>query len=290
MKNELSNSKFKRYIEKKVKNTIRKYNLCLKKDKIAVAVSGGKDSITCLYILKKLGYDIKGITIDALIGDYTKKNLENLKKFCKDNNIKLNIVSFRDEFGTSLCYIHSVVRSKGYKYSSCMICGILKRYLLNMYARKWKFDCLATGHNLDDEAQSFIMNVFRNDVILAKRQGPISGTSKSSKFVKRIKPLYRISEEEVVRYSKLMKFPVNYGICPCSSKAYRREYIKILNNFEKKHPDVKYNISKFHERLIMPLKKIKKGKLKEVGSCEICGEASSKDICKVCQILKLLKK
>lgn len=282
----MSSSKFKACFEKKVKNTIRKHRLFSKKDKIAVAVSGGKDSTVCLYILKKLNYNVEGITIDVLIGNYTKQNLENLKKVCKKYRIKLNVVSFREEFGMSLCYIRSVLKSKGYNYSSCMLCGILKRYLLNKYSRKLNFDCLATGHNLDDEAQSILMNVFRNDLNLAKRQGPVAGILKSSKFVRRVKPLYHVREEEVKRYSKLMGFPVNYGICPCSVQAYRKEYRMILDGFEKKHPCVKHNIIKFHEAMKSSLKEEKDVK---IGVCGVCGEPASKDVCKTCTILDELK-
>jgi len=279
---------FNLYFEKKVRATIRKYNLCNRKDKIGVAVSGGKDSTTALYVMKKEGYDVEAITIDAAIGNYTKKNLENLKKFCKKEKIKLHVISFRDEFGMSLCYIRDMLKKKGKDYSSCMLCGILKRYLLNKYAKKLGFDCLATGHNLDDEAQAFVMNVFRNDTRLALRQGPISGVSNSKKFVKRIKPLYNMTEAEVVKYSKLMKFPVNYEICPCSTDAYRREYRKILDEFEKKHPNVKYNIVRFHEGLIMPLKD--KMKVEKIPVCSSCGEPAAKDECRACEIFKVLKK
>lgn len=278
--------KFKNYIEKKVKSTITKYKLFNKKDKIAVAVSGGKDSTVLLYILKKLGYSVEGITIDANIGNYTKKNLENLKAVCDKYKIKLNIISFREEFGKSLCYLRSVLKEKGYDYSSCMLCGILKRYLLNKYSRKLKFDILATGHNLDDEAQAIIMNVFRNDFKLAKRQGPATGSSKSKKFVKRVKPLYFLKEEEIEKYSKILKFPVHYGMCPCSINAYRREYKNYLDKFEEKHPSIKYNIIRFQESL---KNNLKKEKVVKIDACEICGEPCSKKICKVCTILKHLE-
>ncbi|MBU0665793.1 MAG: TIGR00269 family protein [Nanoarchaeota archaeon] len=284
MTQEIPNKKLKEYVEKKVRETIKKYLMLSKTDKIAVAVSGGKDSTVCLYILKKLGYDVEGINLDPSIGEYTDQNIKNLKTVCKKNNIKLTILSFKKEFGMTLKEIQDKLKEKGHNNSSCMICGILKRYLLNKYAKKKKFNAVVTGHNLDDEAQAFMMNIFRNDTKLAKSQGPISGSSNSSKFVKRVKPLYWISEEEVKRYSKIMKFTVYYGICPLSKEAYRRTYRKILDDFEKNHPAVKYNLLRFHERLILPLKK--EIEFEEINSCEKCGEPASNKMCRACNILK----
>mgnify|MGYP006283998265 CR=1 FL=1 len=274
-----SGKQFKEYFEKKVRNTIRKYNLFTKKDRIAVAVSGGKDSTSCLYILSKLGYNIEAITIDHGIGDYARININNLTNFCKAHKIKLHAYSFREEFGKSLPAIRKILKSKGHDYSYCMLCGILKRYLLNKHAREYDF--VATGHNLDDEAQAFLMNVFRNDFRLAARQGPMPGTSNSGRFVQRVKPLYLLSEAETKRYSKIMKFPVNYNSCPYSSDAFRRDFRKILDETEKKNPSVKYNIIRFQETMTenMVMKKV------NINICERCGEPASKKICNTCRII-----
>ena len=287
---DLCREHFKDYLEKKVKRTIKKFNLFDRKDKVGVAVSGGKDSTTCLYVLKKLGYNVEAITVDVVIGNYTKKNLENLKKFCKKYKVKLYEISFREEFGYSLAQITKMVRKKGLNYSYCFICGILRRYLINKYAKKLKFDCIATGHNLDDEAQSFIMNVFRNDLILARRQGPVSGYIKSKSFVKRVKPLYLCSEKETTAYSKLMKFPVNYEPCPCREGAYRKEYADMLDRFEKKHPSIKYNIIQFFLRTIYKIKQEDVDKEVKISACKQCGEPSANKICKRCEILNALRK
>ena len=296
-----TDSEFIEYFERKVRYTIRKYSLCTKKDKIGVAVSGGKDSTSCLYILNKLGYDVEALTIDVLIGNYTKKNLENLQLFCGENNIKLNEVSLREEFGNSLCFIKSIVNSKGHNFSSCRICGILKRYLLNKHSKLLGFDFLATGHNLDDETQTFLMNVFKNDLTLVKRQGPKSQQDDKTKFIKRIKPLYLLTEQETLRYSKIMKFPVTYEICPCSTNAHRQEFKNMLNTFEENHPDVKYKILNFHEKLIKNLTENKKNETnidsieKEkrkntiISTCDICKEPSTNSVCKTCQIFIALK-
>ncbi len=286
MPQKMTDPEFIKYFEKKVRNTIRKYKLLDRKEKAAVAVSGGKDSTACIYMIKKLGYDVEGITINPSIGEFSKKNTENLVSFCKKNDIKLHEFSFKKEFGLTLRAILSRLKKKGKDCSSCMICGILKRYLLNKYSKKLKFDVIATGHNLDDEAQAFLMNIFRNDFTRAIRQGPVSGIVRSKKFVRRVKPLYLVSEAEVIRYTRLKKFPVKYGRCPCSNEAYRRQFIDILDKFEKKHPPVKYNIVRFHEAMA---KNIIAGNSKEneqdIISCEACGEPSSQKRCKACLIL-----
>ncbi|MBN2459127.1 adenine nucleotide alpha hydrolase family protein [Candidatus Woesearchaeota archaeon] len=296
---------FADYFEKKVKRTIKKFELFSRDDKVAVAVSGGKDSTVCLYVLKKLGYDVEAVTVDALIGNYTKQNLENLRKVCNKYGIKLHEISFREEFGMALCSIKIVAHEKGLKYSSCFICGVLRRYLLNKYAKKECFDCICTGHNLDDEAQAFIMNVFRNDLNLAKRQGPITGSGTvpgknvkggSAAFAKRVKPLYLCTEEETTAYSKLMKFPVNYADCPCREGAYRKEYADMLDEFEKKFPPTKYNIIQFFLRTIYKMKDketeegiVVKEEGAVVNACAYCGEPCAKQVCKRCEILVALK-
>ena len=295
--------KFMESFEKKARQTIRKYKLFGRKDKIAVAVSGGKDSTVLLYILKKMGYDVEGITIDAVIGNYTKQNLANLKEVCTKHDIKLHIISFRKEFGMSLCYMKSVLDEKAKKkksrktengdkspksYSSCMICGILKRYLLNKYSRKLGFNFLATGHNMDDEAQSFMMNVFRNDFSLAKRQGPMTGIHDQPKLTRRVKPLARHSEEDIKKYSQIMEFPVNYDMCPCSVNAYRREYSKILDEFEKTHPCVKPNIVKFQEQLKELSRKMEDDTPTSPNTCELCGEPCSVKVCRTCALFQEL--
>jgi uncharacterized protein (TIGR00269 family) len=278
-------SKFIEYIEKKVKKTIRNEKLFTLKDKIAVAVSGGKDSTTVLHILKKLGYDVTAVTADPGVGEYTKENIRNIKKTCKDLDVKLNIISFKEMFGHQIKKLKQVLEKKGFKYSYCMLCGILKRYTINRFARENKMSFVVTGHNLDDEAQAFLMNVFRNDFRTSVRMGAKPGILKSTKFVQRRKPLYNITEEEVTRYSKIMKFPVYYGICPLSKEAYRRQFIGILNEFEKKHPSVKYNVVRFQQQMAKSIPKQKE----EINLCERCGEPASGKVCKLCQILRKLK-
>jgi uncharacterized protein (TIGR00269 family) len=273
-------------IEKIVEKTIKDFGLFTRKHKVAVAASGGKDSTTLLFILKKLGYNITAITVDSVIGNYTKENLENLRGYCKKLDILLKEISFKQEFGYSLCYIKSILHSKGYKLNSCTICGVLRRYLINKYAKKWDFDRVATGHNMDDEAQATLMNIFRSDIDRFKRQGPKVGISDSGHFIPRVKPLYFVSEKEIVSYSKKHKFPVVYSRCPCSKEAYRntmRDFLAVIEKIDGKSIE---NIVKFTARQV---KNMKNEKNIEIPMCEMCGEASNERICKTCQILNVLK-
>jgi len=168
---------FFKYFEKKFLRTIKNYKMFDKKDKVLVAVSGGKDSTVLLHLLNKfrLNIEIEAIVIDPLIGEYMRKNIKNLEEFCKKEKIKLHNISLRDEFGYSLCYIRDLLKKKGVKYNSCTICGILRRHLINKYARKLKVNKVVTGHNLDDEAQSFFMNLIKNNMSITARLGPVTG-------------------------------------------------------------------------------------------------------------------
>lgn len=282
-----SKKQFIKNIENNIKNTIKKYKLINKKEKVIAAVSGGKDSTTLLYNLKKFGYNVEAITVDLVIGNYSKQNLKNITGFCKDNNIKLHTISLRKELGFSLCYARSLLKTKGFKINSCSLCGVIRRYLLNKKARQLKAKKIATGHNLDDEAQVILMNFLRATPHLSARLGLITGIIKDKKFVPRIKPLYFLSEKDIEQYSKLMNFPVIYGRCPCSVTAYRNTIRNLLNEYEKKFPDIKKNIINYFLKIQNKLKKYYITSEKP-NYCKKCGEISVGKLCNVCNIIQKL--
>jgi len=275
---------FIKQFEEKVASTIRDYKLASKKDKILVAVSGGKDSTTALYVLHKLGYNVEGIIIDQLLGEYSKKNLGNIQEFCKKNEIPLHVVAMRDEYGCSVCYMKSTLDEKGFNLNSCTICGVIRRSILNKRAREFSADKIATGHNMDDEVQSFVMNLTQGDIKRSARAGPQTGIAKITKFVPRIKPLYFCTEDEIKKYSKIMKFPVVYDPCPCAADSFRTRIKKHLNTIEKQHPAAKKSIMDFFLEISPTLKSMQpEGTIRE---CSLCGEPSSNKVCRVCSITK----
>ena len=201
---------FIEYFENKVFKTITKFDLIGKKENLGVAISGGKDSLTLLHILSKLSKQnpkikLTAIMIDEGIKGYRDKTLITAKEFCDKNNIKLNIYSYEKEFGMPLDAMLKVLDVK-----PCTICGIFRRYLLNKKSKELKFTKLATGHNLDDEAQSILMNQFKNNIHLSARLGPKVGIKENKSFVQRSKPLYLCTEKEVTTYAFINKLLDNF--------------------------------------------------------------------------------
>lgn len=257
------------HFEINVKNTISKFKLLNKKDRICVAASGGKDSVALLYLLKKLGYDIKALALDEGIKGYRDKSLEFLKKFCKENKIKLRIYSYEKEVGKTID-----VLSKKYK-PACNVCGTFRRYLLDKHAKG--YDKIATGHNLDDEAQAVLMNILNAQTNIFARQGPI--TKKIKGFIQKVKPFYFIKEKEVMIYAFLLGLNVDFEECPYSPDSFRAHVRDLLNEYEVKRPGTKLNVVNHY----LKTRKEPEGELNE---CSECGAPCSNVVCKACRLKK----
>ena len=277
----LCKNHFTSYFEGKVKDAIRRFRLFSRKDRVAVAASGGKDSTVLLHLLRKLGYNVEALAIDEGIKGYRDKTLEILRKFCNGHEtgkIRLRIYSYKKEFGAELDKMLTRMN-----YIPCSICGTFRRYLLNKMSRG--YDKLATGHNLDDEAQSIMMNYLKNNLSITARLGPSSGIARDKKFVNRVKPLYFCSEKEVMAYSFLHGLQSDYSECPHAPESFRAKVRDALNEYERARPGTKKMIvERFVEQLPMLKQHFRKiEKKRGLAECENCGEPSHSRICKACQ-------
>ncbi|HLC87110.1 MAG TPA: TIGR00269 family protein [Candidatus Nanoarchaeia archaeon] len=271
-------------VESKVKQTLKRIGLS-KKEKILVALSGGKDSTTVAYLLKKFGYDIEGIHIDLKLGRYSEKCLKAVVELCSILDIHLHIYDTKKEMGGSMCYIRTGIQSafKGKGLKNCAICGVMKKWILNREARNLKFDKIATGHNLDDEAQTFLLNIFKGSPKLSANSGPITRNVADKKFVTRIKPLFYILENDIREYTKANELPVVYEKCPCALDSYRINIRKFMNTLPDKN---KENIIKNFDKIYDKINKLKDLRIEY---CKKCGEPSRGSVCRRCELIGLVK-
>ncbi len=275
-------SEFIRYFEKKVLYTIRKYDMLGKDEKIVAAISGGKDSVSMAHILNKIlskqGKKLQALLIDEGIPSYRDATVKDAVEFCKNENIKLTIVSARKEFKFGL---NDAL--KKLQMNPCTICGTMRRYLMNKYGRKLGATKIATGHNLDDEAQTILMNQFKGNVNLSAKLGPVTGVKDHKKFIRRIKPLYFVTEKEVTIYSTLKQFPVKYSECPNARDTFRSQVRDHLNTLENSFQGIKNGVINTFLEILPDLRKKEHGKIVE---CIECQEPSARPVCSMCELLE----
>ena len=279
---------FLKSIERKVQQTISNNAMLEPSDRILLAVSGGKDSTALLFILNKLEKkfpksEILAITIDEGISGYRNEAISIAKKNCNKLGIKHHVSSFSEIYGYSLDQIiQSLNENQGIK--PCTYCGILRRKALNIAARRWNADKLVTAHTLDDEIQSFILNILHGDTAKIGLMIPVL-KSREMKFVPKIKPYSKILESESSLYAYLNGIVFQTTPCPYRESSMRSEVRRFLNMLEVNHPGMKFTIKKSFKRISTTMQ-IPVGK--EHKYCEICGEPSSNSICKACKIINTL--
>jgi uncharacterized protein (TIGR00269 family) len=254
-------------------------------DRIAVALSGGKDSKALLLLLNKLlpaWQDVRliAITIDEGIFGYREETIQSAEQLTRQLGIEHHCISFTELFGDSLDTF-----LKGRATKACSICGILRKKALVVGAQKARATKLATGHNIDDEAQSVLMNVFRSDLPRLIRN---SGVNSSGTFIPRIKPLSCISEKEIAMYLMQNNAWNVLPECPYTHYALRREVRSLLSGFEYKHPGTMLHLMESKNKIERYCAGSKIAA--PLHSCRECGDPCSGDLCQVCSLLQSLGK
>lgn len=283
---------FTKSIEEKVRATIAKYQMLKFDDRIAVAVSGGKDSLSLLHILAKMERkhpkaSLVAVTVDEGIRGYRDEALKIAAENCKKLGIPQHIVSFKKLYGFTLDEVVKRIKKKRKsELTPCAYCGVLRRKALNIAAKRAKADKLATAHTLDDETQTILLNIFHGDVLRIAREKPITDEA-HPKLVQKIKPFCEIPEKETALYAYVKKIKFQNTPCPYASEALRNDIRVMLNRMEEKHAGVKFTIFKSIERIRPALEEaVKSERLRE---CSKCGEPSAEKTCRTCQMLKQLK-
>ncbi len=282
---------FCRSIEDKARATIAKYDMLRFDDRIAIGVSGGKDSMALLNILVKLEKsfpraELTALTVDEGIRGYRDEALKIAKRECRQLGVEHVVVSFEQMFGCGLDELVEKLREKRPDSSGltpCAYCGVLRRRALNSTARDIGASKLATAHNLDDETQTVLLNIVHGDPLRIGRARPVSSSVDSS-FVCRIKPFCEVLERETTMYAYLKKIEFQGIPCPYASAALRNDVRSMLNRMEEKHPGLKYTVYRSAEKLWSSIESADKAEKPK--NCRICGEPTVNEVCQPCMMLQ----
>lgn len=277
-----------RSIEEKVLDTIRRHRMIIPGDFVAIAVSGGKDSLVLLNILGKLRE--KGL-IKARLEAFTineghpyscfyrmsKRNY--VQEVAEKYGIEYNIYHFKDIFGFTAMELSERLAKAGHEIHMCTIDGVLRRRAMNIIGRRRGWTKIATAHNLDDEAQTVMLNVLMGN--LNRFHWFTHEDAEEKDLIPRIKPLRYIREEEIAIYAYYHGIPLMELECPYVSTNPRYDLKFMLAGLERDMPSVKYNLVSFGEKLSRILKPEEKPK-----RCKYCGAVSSREVCRVCDLLQ----
>lgn len=275
---------FSNSILRKAAKTISKYNMIQNGELVCVAVSGGKDSLALLHVLSKMAknhnFRIHAITIDEGIPGYREEALEIVKKFCKDLGVEHSVYAYKDLFDLTLD--ESLKLRDEEKISSCTICGTFRRRSMDHATKDTGANVMATGHNLDDTLQTFVINTLSGDTNKIGWMDPDT----LDNTIRKIKPFCEIYESEIVFYAFTNNLPFQTEPCPHMNEGIRTEIREFLNKLENSHSGIKNNMYKSVLRLSQI---VGDSNYKQKTSCLNCGNECTGKICSVCKMIVNLK-
>ena len=275
---------FSNSILRKTAKTISKYNMIKHNELVAVAVSGGKDSLALLNIINQMAathnFRIKAITIDEGIPGYRNEALEIVEAFCAKLNVEHKVFSYKELFDLTLDEALDLRGNE--KTSSCSICGTLRRRAIDHAAKDIGADVIATGHNLDDTLQTFVINMLSGDTTKIGWMDPDTSTN----TLRKIKPFCEIYESEIVFYAFTNDIPFQTEPCPHMNEGIRTEIREFLNSLEGKHSGIKNNL---YQSIIKVSQSVKDTSHKQKIICIKCGNECTGEICSVCNMVLKLK-
>ncbi|HEV8564625.1 MAG TPA: ATP-binding protein [Actinomycetota bacterium] len=243
-------------------------------DRILVAVSGGKDSLALWDVLLDLGYDATGLYLGLGIGEYSVRSRDVAATFSSDRGAELLIVDLEGEYGYDV-----PTAGRNGPRSTCAVCGLSKRYVFNRAALERGFDVVATGHNLDDEAATLLGNTLRWQTEAIARQSPVLHARDG--MVRKVKPLFRLSELETAAFAFLRGIDYVVEECPLVAGNTQLRYKDAMNAIESSSPGTKAQFFLGYLDRAAPLFRAEDGAT--LIRCERCGQPTTGRYCAFCR-------
>ncbi len=212
-----------------MRRAVEDYNMIEEGEKIAVGVSGGKDSLMLLCALSKLSefypkkFEIAAITLDM---GFDGMDFSPISKLCKELNVEYHIVK------TDIKKIVFDIREEK---NPCALCANLRRGALHSAAKERGISKIALGHHFDDAVDTFMLSLIY--------EGRVGGFSPKTYLDRRdvtlIRPLIYVEENDIKNYAEKNSLPVVKSTCRADGNT-KRQYIKdLLSGIDREAPDVK---------------------------------------------------
>ena len=274
---------FSQFVRKRVKKDMKKQGGFPPNSRVAVAISGGKDSHVALFLVHEIlkerkNIELYAISVDEGIDNYRDESLIIAKEFTKSLDVPHIITTFKDKIGYTMDQISTM---KSDFIGACSYCGVFRRFCLNTTAKELGITRLITGHNLDDIAQSILMNFVNADMEKLARLGPHEKVQPG--LIPRMMILRSIPEKENVLFALLNNITYHDGICPYSPEAFRGVFSEIIYNLEEKNPGTRHSILKSYDSIKEIL--LAKYPPTTLHACKECGEPTTHEYCKRCKLI-----
>lgn len=270
---------------------IEKYKMFTRDERVLVAVSGGKDSLSLWDVLLRLGYQADGLYIALGINNpipYSDVSLEKTQEFVASGEWRgsssedtqhatrflptLHVVDIAQTYGKTIPEIaREKMRGQG---RPCAACGLTKRYVMNRLALEKGYTVLATGHNLDDEVAVLFQNTLRWQTGYLARQAPVLPASREG-LIRKVKPFCRFYERETATYALVRGIDYIYDECPHAVGNLTNFYKTLLNQLENESPGSKLSFYLEFLRARSEGMFEQFNKTEELHACEICGQPTS---------------
>ena len=264
------------FLLKHVAKTIERYRMIRPGERIMLGVSGGKDSLAAWRLLTELGHDVRAVHFDLNFGEFSRRSVTACRTMAQRFGYALEIVDLPRRLGMEIQEL-----AWANKRGCCAVCGTVKRYYFNIMSHEAGYDCVATGHNINDEAARLLGNTIQNQVRHLRRHWPLIPASSDGYFKRKIKPLFFVSEDEVRAYADLHDLPVLHETCPQSKGATSAYYKEAMDLMEKNMPGIRRG---FMARF---LKEREEPEAQLIpGHCKECGYPSLVEHCNYCVLLE----
>jgi tRNA-5-methyluridine54 2-sulfurtransferase len=267
------------WFRQQVQERIDHERMIRRNQRVLVAVSGGKDSLALWHTLTRLGYQADGMYIRLGIGDYSRRSQAKSEAFAAKHGLTLHQVDLEGDQGFTVPDLLDTRSGK-----PCAACGTVKRYHFNKLAADLGYPVVATGHNLDDEAATLFGNVMHWNTDYLGRQGPVLESTHPG-LVRKVKPLYRLSERETAAYAIVERIDYILEECPMARGAKSLAYKDLLNTLEEEQPGAKYQF------LVGYLKQGRAAvetsgfdQASDLHACTRCGQPTPGELCAYCRM------